>query len=97
MKFEYETGSKIIFGFIAGLLGSMPLILIIKELFHVKGVFLNIILWCICFYVAGFYLYELILGLFLIFFIMNIFLMMLYASVYLPKVIKCFKNKISKK
>ena len=94
---EYETGLRIILECIAGLLGSTPLMLIIKELFNVKGVFKNIILWCICFYLAGFYLSELILGLSLIFFIMNIFLIMLYSSVYLPKVIKYFKNKIFKK
>ncbi len=87
---EFET----ILRSILGLLGATPLMLLINEILRLKGFLGKIVLWFICFWISGYCLGEWMAVLAVLFLIINIFIIIGYLSIYYPKAIKYFKNKV---
>lgn len=88
---------EIIFRVTLGILGATPFMLLISELLRVRGIFTNIIIWIICFFISTFCLGELGGALMVLFLVINIFIIIGYLSIYCPKAIKYLKNKVFEK
>ncbi|MEG0022474.1 MAG: hypothetical protein RR745_06400 [Bacilli bacterium] len=88
---------EIILRVIVGVLGATPFMLLISELLRVRGIFTNIIIWIICFFISAFCLGELGGSLIVLFLVINIFIIIGYLSIYCPKAIKYLKNKVFEK
>ncbi len=90
---EFEIMLRVI----VGILGATPFMLLISELLRVRSIFLNIIIWIICFFISIFCLGELGGALMVLFLVINVFIITGYLSIYCPKAIKHLKNKIFEK